>query len=550
MGTTNHTSEDPGFPPDQREDGPSEIYHHLFEGQFRVIKLLPGDEDDPIHCELEVHQLGTPEDPQKYGCPPYEAISYVWGDPKDIVGILVGPARQTLLVTRNLLNALKVFRYPDKARTMWADAICVNQADLIERGRQVAIMGGIFSACEECNVWLGHADEYDPSLALARTNQAMRAEGYHEACTKDLDMPSITSTPDLGALARALEPWMYKRGLSLPNIRTILTEDDMGSLINVLTRTWWYRLWTLQEVILPLKHRRPVSAFVGSQRIDMGLFISLDEDRAYRVAWLTACYAFRSLPCKVKQISHMLFQSLFDIPKLVGQPGTWRHLLILTYRVCTDPRDAIHALSGISHVRLIDGTPDYTESVNYCYSRATKTMISRAADLEHLLLINPVLNSTSRPSCAIDFSKGLNTVISQTQFELRTRDDLRALDTDYSRTPPDILPVRARFLTTLSKVLPCDPANSSLVSPSDPASSYLVSLEQKLSMNQTLMRWYQAAIDTSAPKKDFSIVLGLTCYIEEEERFSAPMNESRGSLKLHRLKDLSVAGAPRPSPQE
>lgn len=80
---------------------------------FRVFELLPGVEGDPISCLLRsVHWADLPV---------YEAISYAWGDPRARAPVIVDGKR--LDVTVNLQIGLKHFRYQDRSRMLWADAI-------------------------------------------------------------------------------------------------------------------------------------------------------------------------------------------------------------------------------------------------------------------------------------------------------------------------------------------------------------------------------------------------------------------------------------------
>jgi hypothetical protein len=80
---------------------------------FRVLELLPGVEGDPISCLLRsVHWADLPV---------YEAISYAWGDPMARAPVIVDG--KSLDVTVNLRRGLKHFRYQDRSRVLWADAI-------------------------------------------------------------------------------------------------------------------------------------------------------------------------------------------------------------------------------------------------------------------------------------------------------------------------------------------------------------------------------------------------------------------------------------------
>src|SRR5690348_7910023 len=62
----------------------------------------------------------------------YEAISYAWGEP--IFNRHLELSDDRLPITENLASALRVFRDPDRPRTLWVDAVCINQKDEKERG--------------------------------------------------------------------------------------------------------------------------------------------------------------------------------------------------------------------------------------------------------------------------------------------------------------------------------------------------------------------------------------------------------------------------------
>ena len=82
----------------------------------------------------------------------YEALSYVWGDGSEKTPIQINGS--TLEVGTNLRLALFNLREPNKPRTLWIDAICINQDDISERNQQVTIMGDIYSRARRTVVWL------------------------------------------------------------------------------------------------------------------------------------------------------------------------------------------------------------------------------------------------------------------------------------------------------------------------------------------------------------------------------------------------------------
>jgi hypothetical protein len=85
--------------------------------------------------------------------PSYEALSYFWGSAITSHTILCN--RAELRVTHNLHTALLQLSYPDRTRTIWADGICINQEDILERNSQVQFMGDIYSSATSVVVSLG-----------------------------------------------------------------------------------------------------------------------------------------------------------------------------------------------------------------------------------------------------------------------------------------------------------------------------------------------------------------------------------------------------------
>jgi hypothetical protein len=95
---------------------PEEPYQHEVlptKTAFRVLELLPGMEGEPISCLLRSVNWAH--------LPIYEAISYAWGNPKARAPIIVDG--KSFDVTVNLEAGLKHFRYQDRSRVLWADAI-------------------------------------------------------------------------------------------------------------------------------------------------------------------------------------------------------------------------------------------------------------------------------------------------------------------------------------------------------------------------------------------------------------------------------------------
>jgi hypothetical protein len=59
-------------------------------------------------------------------------------------------------VTTNLASALQHIRFQDQERTLWVDAVCINQKDIAERNHQVTQMQEIYLTARQAVVWLGN----------------------------------------------------------------------------------------------------------------------------------------------------------------------------------------------------------------------------------------------------------------------------------------------------------------------------------------------------------------------------------------------------------
>jgi hypothetical protein len=117
---------------------------------IRLLNLLPGESNEDIHCFLSLSFLS--EELQQPSCE-YEALSYTWGSNERPHRVLIDDL--DFPVTANLFAALRGFRLCSQVRTLWVDAICINQDDISERHDQVQKMSHIFRAAKNVLFWPG-----------------------------------------------------------------------------------------------------------------------------------------------------------------------------------------------------------------------------------------------------------------------------------------------------------------------------------------------------------------------------------------------------------
>lgn len=140
--------------------------HALLHGHssIRLMTLLPGVRGTPLKCHITEHQ--------DHSDTPYDALSYTWGESLPSEGIAVCQSANTehadgyISITPNLFEALLRLRSDDTPRTLWIDALCINQDDLQEKAQQVAHMGRVYSGASQVVVWLGEDEAFPRTRAL------------------------------------------------------------------------------------------------------------------------------------------------------------------------------------------------------------------------------------------------------------------------------------------------------------------------------------------------------------------------------------------------
>ncbi|KKY34719.1 putative heterokaryon incompatibility [Diaporthe ampelina] len=333
---------------------------------IRVLIVEPESAGPDLQTRLEVVDLDKEM--------AYEAMSYTWGDPKDQVPLQV--RSQTVMIPGNLENALKRLRHADRRRYVWADAVCINQADLSERGQQVSIMRRIYSKARRVLVWLGQDKTNYAKLAFTTICDIVRS-------WRPADNPHKFSS-----YKEAFEP--QKQGLSID-------EDGWTSLQAMFQAEYFTRFWVIQELVLG----QNATVVWGSHSISWGLVgISaawlLTRGWATKPDWpISAAYnAFLIYVLPLARRSAISSFSKLDLSAVLATTmGKFKS---------TDPRDRIFALLGMPFSGNDPETeqlvsPDYTANVKSVYLSATKRMLSHDANLRLLSAVQhgPEVDRTS-----------------------------------------------------------------------------------------------------------------------------------------------------------
>jgi len=333
-------------------------YQDLTEpNRIRVIGTKITRENGELSCQL----YETTADPSST----YHCLSYTWGNPlgsgseSDIWlqthRIQVsgpGPADcGYLLVGRNLHDFLEEFERcePDDIEYLWIDAICINQNNLDERAAQVGFMNAIYTNCRAVIVWFGVDDD---NAAAAFT------------MLPHLDISDYTSKfrGGLRGDSAAVDMPRVYAALNMPQPPA----DVLLSAARFLRRSWLYRVWTLQETMLP----REGMLWCGSLRTplrSLGHLISLMRGFLDVQLHPVLRNARRGQPDRVGRAQNLrdTFQRIV-LSRTKFLKGAMTDVSRARDNDCTDPRDKLYGLLGM----MKEGgavTVDYTKPVEDVY---------------------------------------------------------------------------------------------------------------------------------------------------------------------------------------
>lgn len=169
---------------------------------FRLLAIRPGSFDEDIQCTL--HHCTLDKERR-----PFETISYCWGDPSERATINVNEL--SVSVPASSAAALRRVRFRTKVRTVWIDAICINQGDLQERGQQVQFMRHIYPNGLRNLVYLGEANIQDAVKSIKDLQHDITQEFWFRWQRKlRLTFSMIKASFDLAAICNLLlNDWFW-----------------------------------------------------------------------------------------------------------------------------------------------------------------------------------------------------------------------------------------------------------------------------------------------------------------------------------------------------
>ncbi|KAI1442452.1 heterokaryon incompatibility protein-domain-containing protein [Annulohypoxylon stygium] len=154
----------------------------------RVLDLQPAiDPNSPLRASLRCVNLGSDL--------LFDAVSYTWGEPIFSEEIIIDQI-SSIKITANLRDGLVSFRLPTEVRSLWVDAVCINQTDDHEKARQIPRMAQIYRGASSVLVWLGNSQECSIHLRnIARLTQHLHSANRMKAAN-DLEIQEMQEALD------------------------------------------------------------------------------------------------------------------------------------------------------------------------------------------------------------------------------------------------------------------------------------------------------------------------------------------------------------------
>ncbi|KAF4968684.1 hypothetical protein FSARC_3970 [Fusarium sarcochroum] len=316
-------------------------YLPLATNDIRVFVLNPGVSTDVVTGQVEHINWGWNSGNG------YEALSYVWGDITDSTTILINGEKFS--ITKSLMTALCHLRYTDRPRTLWIDSICINQADIVERNQQVARMGSIYQEAKDVAIWLG---------------------------------PSTSTSPVGMEVLRYFSE--EKRPHACPVWQTRPQSLVYQGLQDVLTRSWFQRMWVVQEIgrshraILMCGH--DCVEWQSTSPSAVRCFVRMIKYAEILPEWTQLGLD----TINTKPLLEMLdYQDANQFSKTWGTcereaPGIVEIAHTMRFKKCLDPRDRVFGIWGMVDYLydMDDFKPDYRMTVKQVYEEVVRLAFS------------------------------------------------------------------------------------------------------------------------------------------------------------------------------
>ncbi|KAK3066424.1 hypothetical protein LTR53_017234 [Teratosphaeriaceae sp. CCFEE 6253] len=345
--------------------------------EIRLLAILPGRASRPVQAIIKHVSIAEGRRPE------YWTISYVWGDPVRSgslsiqeshqtafkrsfqgprnhelalkrVGLAYKPKKWRLDVPANTEAALRRVRLGDGPLTVWIDAVCINQDDVVERSGHVAMKGRIYSGSIGNLIHLGALDDRDLAVRIWLSVQALKADAERQTDGYRTFLPTVIDS--------LTGEWKYAKG-------------------GLQCKVYPHAVQTLLECPLQKAALAPNNtALLGSLQSDLlGLLRAMVWWRHHASGQALSSEALAGLRSVHQSHNYVDREHGWAVGKRRYLGGL---LLTAMFFEKTEPKDGVFAiLALVDDETSIALAPDYTKSLAEVLQAATRLAVSEAGHL-------------------------------------------------------------------------------------------------------------------------------------------------------------------------
>ncbi|KAH7232829.1 heterokaryon incompatibility protein-domain-containing protein [Fusarium tricinctum] len=352
--------------------------------EIRILIIEPSrDPNQPIACRLKHVPLANSSD--------YVALSYCWGQSNKTERAIVNG--KTTHITPSLAAALKTLRDRNYKR-VWADALCINQADKEERSRQVPRMAAIYRHARTVIARPGDASDKDAHALLGLISDLQTLsksnKNYNQLESQDTPNGRAVRSRNLREAVNQVNslidkyPKSPRRGLreKLQEACRLAENNLRNPQWQVFTRLlrceYWSRVWIIQELAMATR----LKIIWGSQSLNLNDIAFLVEafNMLRDVKWISNVVPFEA--CLHVQ-NLVKFQSM---QKQLSKVSLIRALGMTSFARATDARDKVYSLIGLTYDGdIIFPIPSYTPKLIDINREATLRIVQITDSLDHVM---------------------------------------------------------------------------------------------------------------------------------------------------------------------
>ncbi|KAM7198386.1 Heterokaryon incompatibility protein (HET) domain containing protein [Naviculisporaceae sp. PSN 640] len=378
--------------------------------KIRLIELYKPSSGEttqfPLRCKIFWASVDDPA--------AFVSLSYVWGEGDNDHDIFIGDSLKKLKITKSLHEALtQIVALSTGSEVLWVDQVCINQADLDERNEQIANMTRVYQSAKETLVWLGPSSD--------NSDQVMDYWREVGQWAIDWNMNAFRHSPNLRDIIEhsdSEETAEKHRREYLDIVASRTTPSLLVAMRAWARRTWFTRVWVVQEFTLPDE----VTFLCGTKKA------SVDQVMLGRLVWGNTSPWLVGAGLGVESSPRSYTDGIDTLTAIaplkpfynsrnrwrrdngVPQPNLFEQLKALHIDVqmqATDARDRVFALLAIAadvgstHRKGMQLEANYHDDVAVTYAKVAKTLIKHG-DVDLLSLIQ-IEKDPRMPSWAPDW---------------------------------------------------------------------------------------------------------------------------------------------------